>query len=93
MLRRYARTRGTAVKKNAPLGSERLPTLLASMTNGVATLRDRALILLRYAGAFRRSELVALDNICGSRRQDSTSGSPARRTTRGGPATKSTCHG
>ena len=62
MLRRYARTRGTAVRKKEPLTIERLPALLIAMTAaGPATARDRALLLLGYAGAFRRSELVALD--------------------------------
>ncbi len=62
MLRRYARMRGTAAKKKEPLTIERLPALLLAMTKeGPAAARDRALLLLGYAGAFRRSELVALD--------------------------------
>jgi len=61
MLRRYARTRGTAAKKKEPLTIERLPAIVAAMPDDVPALRDRALILLGYAGAFRRSELVALD--------------------------------
>jgi integrase len=61
MLRRYARTRGTAAKKKEPLTIERLPAIIAAMPDDLAALRDRALILLGYAGAFRRSELVALD--------------------------------
>ncbi len=41
---------------------ERLPALLLTMPEeGLAALRDRALRLLGYAGAFRRSELVAFD--------------------------------
>jgi integrase len=61
MLRRYARTRGTAAKKKEPLTIERLPAIVAAMSDDLPALRDRALILLGYAGAFRRSELVALD--------------------------------
>ncbi len=61
MLRRYARSRGTAVQKKDPLLIERLPALLLAMPEDVPALRDRALLLLGYAGAFRRSELVALD--------------------------------
>ena len=61
MLRRYARSRGTAVQKKDPLLIERLPALLLAMPDDVPALRDRALLLLGYAGAFRRSELVALD--------------------------------
>lgn len=61
MLRRYARTRGTAVKKKDPLLIERLPALLMAMPDDLPARRDRALLLLGYAGAFRRAELVALD--------------------------------
>jgi len=61
MLRRYSRSRGTAVRKKEPLLVERLPALLMAMSDDLAAARDRALLLLGYAGAFRRSELVALD--------------------------------
>ncbi|MFZ1124214.1 MAG: hypothetical protein WAN59_03620 [Candidatus Baltobacteraceae bacterium] len=40
---------------------ERTPSLLMVMGDDLPALRDRALLLLGYAGAFRRSELVALD--------------------------------
>ena len=61
MLRRYARTRGTAQKKKDALLIERLPAILLAMPDDLPATRDRALVLLGYAGAFRRSELVALD--------------------------------
>jgi len=61
LLRRYSRSRGTAVKKKEPLLIERLPALLMAMPDNLPATRDRALLLLGYAGAFRRSELVALD--------------------------------
>ena len=61
MLRRYARTRGTAAQKKDPVLVETLPALLAPIGPELAGLRDRALILLGYAGAFRRAELVAID--------------------------------
>jgi len=61
LLRRYSRSRGTAVRKKEPLLVERLPALLLAMPDDLAAARDRALLLLGYAGAFRRSELVALD--------------------------------
>jgi len=61
LLRRYSRTRGTAVRKKEPLLIERLPALLMAMSDDLPARRDRALLLLGYAGAFRRSELVALD--------------------------------
>jgi len=61
LLRRYSRSRGTAVRKKEPLLIERLPALLMAMPDDLPARRDRALLLLGYAGAFRRSELVALD--------------------------------
>ncbi len=61
MLRRYSRSRGTAAKKKEPLLVERLPALLMAMPDDLPAARDRALLLLGYAGAFRRSELVALN--------------------------------
>jgi len=61
LLRRYSRARGTAVRKKEPLLIEQLPAILAAMPDDELATRDRALLLLGYAGAFRRSELVALD--------------------------------
>jgi len=61
LVRRYSRTRGTAVQKKDALTIDRLPTLLLAMPDDLPAARDRALLLLGYAGAFRRSELVALN--------------------------------
>ena len=61
LVRRYSRSRGTAEKKKDALTIERLPAILMAMPDDLPALRDRALLLLGYAGAFRRSELVALD--------------------------------
>ena len=61
LVRRYGRSRGTAKKKEDALTIERLPAILMAMPDDLPALRDRALLLLGYAGAFRRSELVALD--------------------------------
>lgn len=61
LLRRYSRTRGTAVQKKEALLIERLPALLMAMPDDMPGWRDGALLLLGYAGAFRRAELVALD--------------------------------
>jgi integrase len=61
LLRRYSRSRGTAAKKKDPLLIDRLPVLFMAMPDDLAAARDGALLLLGYAGAFRRSELVALD--------------------------------
>ena len=61
LVRRYSRSRGTAEKKKDALTIERFPAILMAMPDDLPALRDRALLLLGYAGAFRRSELVALD--------------------------------
>jgi site-specific recombinase XerD len=55
------RTLGIVVTKKAPLTSDTLRAILASPDRTTAGLRDRALLLLGFAGALRRSELVALN--------------------------------
>ncbi len=52
---------GTAVQKKEPLLIEQLPAILMAMPDDDLATRDRAQLLLGHAGAFRRSELVALD--------------------------------
>lgn len=54
------RTRGCLQRQVAPLLREDLSDFLSCL-NGPTAARDRALILLGFAGAFRRSELVSLD--------------------------------
>lgn len=56
------RTCGTAQRQAAPLTPETLRVALAGLdVNTMAGARDRALLLLGFAAALRRSELVALD--------------------------------
>lgn len=55
------RTHGRRPQEAAPTGTDTIRQLLATLTDDLAGIRDRALVLLCYAGAFRRSELVALD--------------------------------
>lgn len=55
------RSKGTAQQGKAPIVTADLRRLVAHMGSGPAALRDRALLILGFAGAFRRSELVALD--------------------------------
>lgn len=55
------RVHGEAQRRAAPLGMADLARVLDSTGEGVKAVRDRALLLLGFAGAFRRSELVALD--------------------------------
>lgn len=55
------RSLGTAPGKKAALTAELLAKTLKKIPADLAGLRDRALLLLGFAGAMRRSELVALD--------------------------------
>ena len=54
------RAKGTAQVRKRPLLTEDLRQLVACMPNNLAGRRDRALLLLGFAGGFRRSELVSL---------------------------------
>ena len=55
------RTLGVAPAQARPIGLEDLRRMLAALPKGMAGDRDRALLLVGWAGAFRRAELVALD--------------------------------
>ena len=55
------RSVGTAVTRKAPATAEAIRAIVAEMPSDLRGLRDRALLLLGFAGALRRSELVALD--------------------------------
>jgi site-specific recombinase XerD len=55
------RTKGTAPLQKAPALTEEIRTMVEAAGDGTIGRRDRAMILLGFAGAFRRSELVALD--------------------------------
>jgi integrase len=55
------RSIGTAVTRKAPATAEAIRAMLEEMPTDIRGLRDRALLLLGFAGALRRSELVALD--------------------------------
>ncbi|MBD0276007.1 MAG: tyrosine-type recombinase/integrase [Acetobacteraceae bacterium] len=55
------RRQGVAPKRKTPATADRIAAMVALAPTGTLRgLRDRALILLGFAGAFRRSELVAL---------------------------------
>jgi integrase len=60
-LRGIKRTSGVAQKEAKPLLREDLFRVLDAMGEGVKDMRDRALLLIGFAGGFRRSELVGLD--------------------------------
>ena len=61
-MRGVRRERGSAQRQAKPLLREDLFAVLATMGDGMKDARDdRALLLLGFAGGFRRSELVGLD--------------------------------
>jgi site-specific recombinase XerD len=55
------RIKGTAPAQKAPALTEEIRAMLAAAGDGTIGARDRALILLGFAGAFRRSELVGFE--------------------------------
>jgi len=60
-LRGIARTHGEPARRSAALTTEEIRHLIEGCGEDLAGLRDRALLLIGFAGALRRSELVGLD--------------------------------
>lgn len=60
-LRGIKRTHGKPQRISAPLLVEDLMRIMGLLGDGARDARDRALLLIGFAGGFRRSELVALD--------------------------------
>ena len=60
-MRGICRTFGGAKDKKAPAVAAKMLSMVATAPDRLSGLRDRALLLLWFAGAFRRSERVALD--------------------------------
>ncbi len=61
VVRGIRRTHGVAPRRMAPATADCVIAMAPRPDGSLTTLRDRALLLLGFAGAFRRSELVALD--------------------------------
>jgi site-specific recombinase XerD len=59
-LRGIRRTIGAAPERKDAATADRVGDMLAMIPDTLPGIRDRALLLLGFAGAFRRSELVAL---------------------------------
>lgn len=55
------RNKGTAQNGKAPTVTADIKAMVASLPDSLLGIRDRALLLVGFAGGFRRSELVALD--------------------------------
>lgn len=60
-IRREKAKAGVGTTKKTAAGSDDLRRMVDTLPETAAGIRDRALLLLGFAGAFRRSELVALD--------------------------------
>ncbi len=60
-LRGIARRHGTPARRAAALTTAEIRKLSRACGTGLAGARDRALFLVGFAGALRRSELIALD--------------------------------
>jgi site-specific recombinase XerD len=60
-MRGIRRTLGGSRNKKTPAVAPKVVRMVADVPAGLIGLRDRALLLLGFAGAFRRSELVALN--------------------------------
>ena len=59
-LKGIRRTLGSAPTQKAPATAEKMTEMLRLIPNTLRGKRDKALLLLGFAGAFRRSELAAL---------------------------------
>ena len=60
-LKGIRRTLGTAQPGKEPLLTADILKMLAALDDGLPGSRDRALLLVGFAGGFRRSEIVSLD--------------------------------
>lgn len=60
-MRGIKRTHGKPQRPSAPLMVEDLLRIAGLLGDGVRDARDRALLMIGFAGGFRRSELVGLD--------------------------------
>jgi integrase len=61
VLKGIRRTEGTAQVAKAPATTDVLRRMLDTLPASILGTRDRALLLIGFAGAFRRSELVSLN--------------------------------
>jgi site-specific recombinase XerD len=61
VLRGVTRIKGAAQTQKVAITTEQLRTMIGTLPESLLGCRDRALLLIGFAGAFRRSELVAFD--------------------------------
>src|SRR5205085_6571488 len=60
-IRRVAAERGIRQRQAAPAVTQVIRAMVATLDSDPCGIRDRALLVLGFAGAFRRSEIVSLD--------------------------------
>jgi len=60
-LRGIRRTAGSAPSRKTPATTDKVLAMVAEAGANLKGIRDRTILLLGFAGAFRRSELVALN--------------------------------
>ena len=60
-MRGIRRSMGVAPHRKSPATADKIMAMAPVVGERLSTIRDRALLLLGFAGAFRRSELVALN--------------------------------
>ncbi len=60
-LKGYKRQVGTAQEQKTPVEIEHLRRMLEVLPDSLIGARDRALLLIGFAGGFRRSEIIGLD--------------------------------
>jgi len=61
LLRGIKRKYGCAQRQAKPVTRDNLRNIVSTMNDSTRDIRDKAILLLGFAGAFRRSELVSLD--------------------------------
>jgi site-specific recombinase XerD len=61
VMRGIRRDKGVRVEAKAALSTDQLRAMVSALPQSPRGLRDRALLLVGFAGGFRRSELAALD--------------------------------
>lgn len=61
LMKGIRRTLGTAPRQKAPIKREDLQRMVETLPSDLRGKRDKAILLLGWAGAFRRSEIAGLD--------------------------------
>lgn len=61
IMKRIRRAKGTAQHRVSPLRVSQIRDAAPSFSDSLRDIRDKAILLIGYAGAFRRSEIAGLD--------------------------------